>query len=70
MATIIVGIDIDDKYVESIKKELQWQKEDGHIPDGTGWFNPDGKIAIDNVMLETDEYDDSFYTFFFLGVVK
>jgi hypothetical protein len=69
MASIIVSIDVEDKYVESIKEELRWLKEK-QIPDGTGWFNPDGKIAIDNAMLETDLYDDSFYAFDFIKVVE
>ena len=66
MATLVVCVDIPDKYVESIKEELRWLKEDRQIPDGTGWFNPDGRIAIDNAMLETDTYDDSFYVFDFV----
>jgi hypothetical protein len=70
MASIIVSIDVDDKFVESIKEELRWQKEDRHIPDGTGWFNPDGRIAIDNAMLHNDPYDDSFFAFDFIKVVE
>ncbi len=69
MASIIVSIDVEDENVKHIKQQLQWLKE-GQVPDGTGWFNPDGKIAIDNAMLETDLYDDSFYAFDFIEVVE
>ena len=67
MASIIVSIDVEDENVKDIKQQLQWLKE-GMTPDGTGWFNPDGKIAIDSAMLHNDPYDDSFYAFDFIGL--
>jgi hypothetical protein len=67
MAVIIVSIDVEDENVKHIKQQLQWLKE-GMTPDGTGWFNPDGKIAIDDAMLERDIYDDSFFAFDFIEV--
>jgi hypothetical protein len=69
MATIIVSIDVEDENVKGIKQQLQWLKE-GMTPDGTGWFNPDGRIAIDDAMLERDTYDDNFYLFDFIEVVE
>ena len=69
MAYIVVGIEVPDENVKHIKQQLQWYKE-GQIPDGTGWFNPDGRIAIDNAMLHNDPYDDSFFAFDFIKLVE
>jgi len=33
-----------------------------------GYFNPDGRIAIDGLSLEEDEFDDSFFVFEYLHV--
>ena len=69
MATILVSIDVDDVSVKHIKKELKNIKEGKHNY-GLGWFNPDGRIAIDSAILNKDPYDDEFFVFDFVRLVE
>jgi hypothetical protein len=71
MAKVIVAIEIDHN--EALKIEAQAKERhllsdmcEGETP--PGYFNPNGKIALDEAMLEVDYYDDSFYNFEYRGV--
>ena len=67
MAKLILSIEIDERMADLIEDDYIFFKEGKEI-DGKGYFNSDGRIALDHVYLERDEFDDSFYVFNFEGI--
>jgi len=70
MAKVIVAIDTPHEEARKIEAQA---KERHNVPLDElgvpqGYFNPDGRIAIDGLSLEEDEFDDSFFVFEYLHV--
>jgi len=70
MAKLIVAIELDHNEIRKIEAQAKERHKvelnaDG-VPDG--YFNPDGRIAIDTAELKMDPFDDSFVLFEYKGI--
>jgi len=68
MPKLILSIEIDEGLSEFIETEYISMMEGKIAVVGKSCFNPDGRIAIDEAILERDHFDDSFYIFNFEGI--
>ena len=68
MPKLILSIEIDERMAEFIETDRVFFKE-GKTTYGKGYFNEDGRIALDEAELERDSYDDSFFLFTYEGIM-
>lgn len=70
MAKLIVAIEVEHNTALKIEAQAR-ERHRVEVPDGyapEGFFNPDGRIAIDSSELEEDPWDENFVTFEYRGI--
>jgi hypothetical protein len=74
MAKLILAIEIPDQEALKIEAQAKDRRTNSVTLDADGipqgYFNPDGRIALDSGDLECDEFDDCFFVFEYRGVER